>query len=665
MLLKIALTALLAAAGQTSGARFTLDTPRAIVGIAQPAIAPDGTAVAIVVSRANLDENRSDQELVLVDIATKRQRVLVTDRRGLGNLQWSPDGSQLAFTATSDGRAQIFVIAAPGGDARQVTRSATAIQTFSWRPDGKAFAYTALDEPPAREGLERFNRSFEIQNNSFLQNDAPMPSHLWVVGIDGGDAKRVTSGSWSLPITYAPGAPPPPPSWLPDNRTIAIERRPSAYSGDFSHNTIHFVDVETGAMRPLSSRVRDEAFPIVSPDGTRVAFWFPRGGDGRNNTEVWVAPVAGGAGASATGMLDRHILVASWMPSGRELLIGAADGTKTGVWIQPIDGPARQLDFGGLVVAAGFGSLSVSTSRDGRMAFIASDGTRPNELYWRASAAARPERLTDFNAAIAAMDLGRVESVEWKGPDGFTDDGVVTYPPGFDASRTYPLVLYIHGGPRASSKTAFSARAQLLAAQGWIVFEPNYRGSDNRGNAFMAAIWNDAGAGPGRDVMSGVEHLKSRGFVDATRMAVSGWSYGGYMTTWLAGNYPDAWKAAVAGAAVTDWLHQYDLGDANVRRAASIGGSPYTDPKRLQAAIEQSPIAYAGKIKAPTLILATTGDYRVPITQSYRLYRILRDNNVPVQFIGYPLPGHNPADPAHQRDVDRRWVEWLRKYLTS
>lgn len=665
MLLTIALTALLAAAGQTSGARFTLDTPRAIVGIAQPAIAPDGTAVAIVVSRANLDENRSDQELVIVDIATKRQRVLVTGKRGLGNLQWSPDGSQLAFTATSDGRAQIFVIAAPGGDARQVTRSATAIQTFSWRPDGKAFAYTALDEPPAREGLERFNRSFEIQNNSFLQNDAPMPSHLWVVGIDGGDAKRVTSGSWSLPITYAPGAPPPPPSWLPDNRTLAIERRPSAYSGDFSHNTIHFVDAETGAMRPLSSRARDEAFPIVSPDGTRVAFWFPRGGDGRNNTEVWVAPVAGGAGASATGMLDRHILVASWMPSGRELLVGAADGTKTGVWIQPIDGPARQLDFGGLVVAAGFGSLSVSTSRDGRMAFIASDGTRPNELYWRASAAAPPERLTDFNAPIAAMDLGRVESVEWKGPDGFTNDGVVTYPPGFDASRTYPLVLYIHGGPRASSKAAFSARAQLLAAQGWIVFEPNYRGSDNRGNAFMAAIWNDAGAGPGRDVMSGVEYLKSRGFVDATRMAVSGWSYGGYMTTWLAGNYPDAWKAAVAGAAVTDWLHQYDLGDANVRRAASIGGSPYTDPKRLQAAIEQSPITYAGKIKAPTLILATTGDYRVPITQSYRLYRILRDNNVPVQFIGYPLPGHNPADPAHQRDVDRRWVEWLRKYLTS
>jgi len=662
-LLKTALVALLTVAVQTSGIRFSLDTPNKIVRVSEPAIAPDGKSVAIVVARTNVEENRSDAEVMLVDIATKQQRVLVSGKRGAGNLRWSPDGSQLAFTAAADGRAQIFVIPAAGGEARQVTRSATAIQTFSWRPDGKAFAYTALDEPPKREGLDRFNRSFEIQNNSFLQQEAPMPSHLWVVALEGGDAKRVTSGSWSLPITYAPGAPPPPPAWLPDNRTIAVERRPSAYSGDFSENTIHFVDVETGAMRPLSSRTRDEAFPIVSPDGRRVAFWHPRGGDGRNNTEVWVAPITGGAGASATGMLDRHILVASWMPSGSELLVGAAAGTKTGVWIQPLDGPARQLDFGALVVAAGFGSLSVSTSRDGRMAFIASDGKRPNELYWRASADARPERLTDFNAEIAAMALGRVESVEWKGPDGFVNDGVVTYPPGFDPSRTYPLVLYIHGGPRASSKTSFSPRAQLLAAQGWIVFEPNYRGSDNRGNAFMAAIWNDAGAGPGRDVMSGVEYLKSRGFVDATRMAVSGWSYGGYMTTWLAGNYPDAWKAAVAGAAVTDWFHQYDLGDANVRRAASLGGSPYTDPKRMQAAIEQSPITYATRIKAPTLILATTGDYRVPITQSYRLYRILRDNHVPVQFIGYPVPGHSPTDPAHQRDVDRRWIEWLKKYL--
>jgi dipeptidyl aminopeptidase/acylaminoacyl peptidase len=229
--------------------------------------------------------------------------------------------------------------------------------------------------------------------------------------------------------------------------------------------------------------------------------------------------------------------------------------------------------------------------------------------------------------------------------------------------RKYPTVLYIHGGPRASSKQAFSSRAQLLAAQGWVVFEPNYRGSDNLGNAFQAGIWNDAGAGPGRDVMAGVAALEKRGFVDTAKLAVSGWSYGGYMTTWVLGNYPAKWKAAVAGAAVTDWLDQYDYGDANVRRGSAFGGSPYTDAKRMQAYREQSPIYYASKIQAPTLILSDTGDFRVPITQSFQLYHALVDNGVPTQFIAYPVTGHSPSDPVHSRDIDRRWIAWLGKYL--
>ena len=643
-------------------ARFNLDTPRTVVRVGDPAIAPDGRTAVIVVSRTNMAENRSDAELVLVEIATKTQRVL-SSRRGVTMPIWSPDGSALAFLASVEGRAQVFVLPMSGGEARQVTFSPTGVQTYSWRPDGRGFAYAALDEPAKKEGEDRFNRAFEIQHNSFLQLEAPVPSHLWVVPLDTGTACRVTSGSWSLPITYAPGAPPPPPSWSPDGRTIAIERRPNAYSGDFDQNTIHVVDVESGRMRPLTSRTHHEAQPQFSPDGTRILYWFPKGGETRNNNEVVVAPASGGEGRSATSMLDRHILTASWTRDGQSLLLGASDGTKTGVWVQPIDGAARKLDFGPLVVASGFGSLSVSTSLDGRMAFIASTADRPSELYWRASETAAPERLTDFNAHIAAMDLGKAEAIEWDGADGFRMDGVVTYPPGFEQGRKYPLVLYIHGGPRASSKVSFSARSQLLAAQGWLVFEANYRGSDNLGNRFMSAIWNDAGAGPGRDVMSGVDYLKRRGIVDETRMAVSGWSYGGYMTTWLLGNYPDQWKAGVAGAAVTSNMDQYDLGDANVRRGYALGGSPYTDPKRMQAAIEQSPIAYATKVKAPTLLMSNTGDYRVPITQSYRYYHALRDNGVTVEFIGYPLPGHSPSDPVHQKDVDRRWVEWIARYL--
>ena len=280
-----------------------------------------------------------------------------------------------------------------------------------------------------------------------------------------------------------------------------------------------------------------------------------------------------------------------------------------------------------------------------------------------ASPTATPKRLTNVNADIAALSLGKTEVITWKS-DNFTHNGTLTYPPDFSAGRKYPLVLVIHGGPRAASLQTFAVNAQIMAAKGWVVFQPNYRGSDQIGNDYQRAIVNDAGAGPGRDVMAGVEAVKQRGFVDASKIAVSGWSYGGYMTTWLLGNYA-GWRVAVAGAAVTDWMDQYNYGDANVRRGAAFGGSPWTDPKRMQAYMEQSPIAYVSKIRTPTLVMTNTQDYRVPPTQSFKLYRALKDNGVPTKFIAYPISGHNANDPVRARDVQRRWIGWIEEHFNE
>jgi dipeptidyl aminopeptidase/acylaminoacyl peptidase len=224
-------------------------------------------------------------------------------------------------------------------------------------------------------------------------------------------------------------------------------------------------------------------------------------------------------------------------------------------------------------------------------------------------------------------------------------------------------VLIIHGGPRAASMLTFSAPAQLMAAKGWLVFQPNYRGSDNLGRAFQSAISNDAGAGPGRDVMAGIETIKQRGIVDDSKMAVSGWSYGGYMTTWMLGNYPEVWKAGVAGAAVTDRLDQQNFSDG----AGGRGGnnSPWVNPQVMERERAQSPISYAHKIKAPTLILANTGDYRVPITQSYKLFHALRAAGTTSRFVAYPINAHNASDPVRQRDVQERWIGWIERYLNE
>jgi dipeptidyl aminopeptidase/acylaminoacyl peptidase len=282
-------------------------------------------------------------------------------------------------------------------------------------------------------------------------------------------------------------------------------------------------------------------------------------------------------------------------------------------------------------------------------------------MYVMATPTSAPKRLTEFNAWATEVGWGTMERVTWKGPNGFDEDGTLTLPPGFSPSNRYPLVLLIHGGPTSASKLSFSSLAQLMAAEGWVVFSPNYRGSDNLGNAYQAAIVGDAGSGPGKDVMAGVAMLRQRPYVDKTKTAVTGWSYGGYMTSWLIGHY-NFWKVAVAGAPVTDLYEEYNLSDGNVGGRYSFKGSPYVGDN-LKDYRAQSPITYWANIKTPTLLLHDVGDARVTITQSYSLFHALKDNNVEVKFFAYPVGGHFPGDPVRQMDVFRRWSDWLDQHL--
>ncbi len=624
--------------------RFNLEQSGKVVRVGAPEISPDGRSVVVSVSRTDFKENRYDRELVQVDVATRAQKVLT--RRQASLPQWSPDGTRLAFLVPVEGKAQIFALPVDGGEAAQVSRSATAVQSFAWRPDGKAFAYTAQEEAPKREGEEKHNRSFEADVN-YLLTEAPRSSHLWTVPVEGGEGKRLTSGEWSVGSG---------PHWSPDGKKIGFIRNPGPGVRYFRDGGSYVLDVETGSVAPLSGRTTMESLIGFSPDGKHFAYRWPRDGDTRFVSEVWVAPAAGGPGRNLTRALDMNA-IAGWTPDGRSLIVAGDRGTTRERWLQPLEGSARRIDTGAAL------TFTFSFSPSGRMASLGSEPGRATEVYFMDSPESAPRRLTDFNAHIAALELGRQESIRWRGPDNFDVDGVLTYPPGHQPGRPYPLVLLIHGGPRGASTLGFSERAQWLASHDWIVFEPNYRGSSNLGNAFQAAIWNDAGAGPGRDVMSGVDLLIKKGIADPARMAVSGWSYGGYMTTWLLGNYPDRWRAGVAGAAVTDHIDQYVLSDIHTSVATYYGGSPFTDPKRLQAYREQASITYASRIKAPTLILSNTGDQRVPVTESYILYHVLRDNGVKTKFIAYPLSGHAPSDPVHQRDVNRRWAEWIKEHL--
>jgi dipeptidyl aminopeptidase/acylaminoacyl peptidase len=421
---------------------------------------------------------------------------------------------------------------------------------------------------------------------------------------------------------------------------------------------VRILEVESGEIRTLNQLDKMMSGVTYSPDGKYISYSYPRDGDTRYGGELFIAPSGGGEGKSIIPDLDRNVRSYWWLPGGDSVLIRANDSTIPGLWVQRLDGVRKRLDTGSAIP-----SSAITVSKAGQIALLATETDRPSELYIIDTLDSQPRRITDFNAHIAALDLGKQETLQWRGPDGFDMDGVLTYPPGYEPGKPYPLVLCIHGGPRGTSIMGFSTRTQQLASHGWIVFQPNYRGSDNLGNEYTAAIWNDAGDGPGRDVMSGVELLIEKGVADPGHMAVSGWSYGGYMTSWLLGNYPDSWKAGVAGASVTDHIDQYVLSDIHAYVKTYYGGSPFTDPKLLQAYRDQAPITYAVNIKAPTLVLCDTGDQRVPITESFILYHTMRDNGVKTKFIAYPVAGHSPSDPVHQRDRDRRWVGWIKEHI--
>ena len=631
--------------------RFGFDDFSKVKRVSDPQFSPDGATIAYIVSTPNLDENRHMASLHRLTIASGSSQMLIDGTKYLGVSfpRWSPTGDRIAFLSPgpvgTQSAPQIFVVSSKGGQATQLTKAPSGVQQIAWSPDGRTIGFATADVPEKKPGYQRWNDSFEVQLNFHLFMTAPVPpTHVWMVPSAGGESKRLTSGTWTLPVTRPPGAPSSIIAWTPDGNAIVFSRQGGGAAG------FQAVNIADGS---LKSFVFGGTHPQFSRQGDQVAFL--------SNGNAGIGPAAGDVNArSITQPIDRGIARALWMPDGKSLIVGGNDTERVSLWQQPLDGPAKKLDTGDTSPNSSF-FVDMAISSTGAIAFAGTSPTRPAEIYYMASPEAPVKRLTSANDEIASLPLGKSEVISYTF-ENFAQNGILTYPPDFDASKKYPLVLLIHGGPRAASMMTFSAGAQLMAAKGWLVFQPNYRGSDNLGRQFQGAISGDAGAGPGRDVMAGLETVKKKGIVDETKLGVSGWSYGGYMTTWMIGNYPTAWKVAVAGASVTDRIDQQNFSDG---ASGARQNSPWVSPEAMERERAQSPITYAHKTKAPTLILSMTGDYRVPITQSYKLFHALKDAGVTTQFFAYPVNAHNASDPVRQRDVQERWIGWLEKYLNE
>jgi dipeptidyl aminopeptidase/acylaminoacyl peptidase len=628
---------------------------RRIVSVRSPQISPDGKRVVYVRSRVNWKEDRSDSELVLVEVATGASRVLTHDRRGVDDPHWSPDGTQIAYLAEPAEKKppQVYVLPMNGGDSLRVTDAKNGVLSFAWRPDSKALAYVTEDTPRNEAQIKKHLDAVVITDNDYLTRETPQAAHLWSVDGDGSHTTRLTSGSWSVTKDSEP-------VWSTDGSRIYYQHQPDAIFAHFVQQTTFVHDIAAKSDAALGYGVDSE--PKLSRDGSLVAVGCPRHGSLYLQVDVCVHSLANGKEVFGSRGIDRNAHAYEWLPDGG-LAVATADGVRNVLWLLHANGTSTQVQLGDIDVAPDF-----TVARDGGIAFTGLRTDHPADIYYLAPGAQTPKRLSDENAWMNRVQIAQSKPFGWTLDNGMKAVGVLTYPIGYVEGRKYPLVLDIHGGPVSTSTWDMSgieggSLVQLLAARGYLVFRPNYRGSDNEGDAFLQAIVGDVTSGPGRDNLAAVDALRKLGIVDESRIGVSGWSGGGLQTSWLVG-HANFWRAAVSGAAVNDWYQQTFLADINENFSQTFfaGALPFSKSGRALYAAE-SPITYASRVKTPTLILSDTRDQRVPVSQAYSFYQALRANGVTVKFTAFPRYGHFPSDPVGREQVLRAWTGWFERYM--
>jgi dipeptidyl aminopeptidase/acylaminoacyl peptidase len=608
---------------------------------------PDGNYLLYSTRNADFNLNKWDRKYHLMNISTKKDSILQFEQLGVRGIKWSPSGKYLSFIATKDGKSQIFLQEHESGQVKVISNHPKSISNYYWNHAETKIAFISRDANIEKNESEKFITAFEVGPQGYLNDHQYLPSHLYLLDIVDGREERLTKGDWTLNSGI---------SWSLNDEKLVFAKKRDAYSSRWNDSEIMFFDLITKTLTPLSNKTKFEFDPEFSPKDNYLLYWNTIDENPAGLTDLFIK-YKDGTSINLSSSLDRNIKGYDWHGSQNEIVAYGQDGTTDGVWAISLEGKIKKASFSNKFVIA-----DLVINKQENIILIASSGNQPSEIFYLKDIKSKPIQITHYNDAFKKMKLGQVKTVEWETDLTISTDGILTYPPDFKSNMKYPLVLLIHGGPTASSMESFSPVAQEMARNGWIVFQPNYRGSNNHGDRFQEAIMNDGGEGPGRDVMAGIEALKSQGYIDETRIAVTGWSYGGFMTSWLIGKYPNAWKVAVAGAAPIDFTDMTSLSNMNLTLRHAITNSPWIDDN-YKIHYDMSPLKNLSKIKTPTLIMSKVEDQVVTITGSYKLYHALVANKIPTKFIAYPGGGHFPSDPINRKDVYDRWISWLKKYL--
>ncbi|MBC7528079.1 MAG: S9 family peptidase [Chthonomonadaceae bacterium] len=649
---------------QVEKSDLTAWTPEAILqvrNVTQVRVSPDGKRVAYVVTDAVMTEEKSEfvGQIYLANTDGSDAFPATFGEASSGNPQWSPDGEWLAFTAKRGDKVNLYRMRTSGGEAEPLlTKTKSDVAEFHWSPDSKQIAFLMLD--PKTEQEEKDEKS---KSDWHYEDEDIKYSRLYVVSVEKNadnnrEPRKLTTHDYQVGTLSEESF-----DWSPDGKSIVFVHIKGPKADDWVSSDISVVDTASGETRSLIVGSAAATQPFFSPDGETVAFVLSKdpptwAGNGR----IHLVSSAGGEPRPLQTTFNESPTLLGWSAEGQRLYFVESHGTSNVLSAMNVGtGKITPLnEIGGL--SSGF-CLNATRTHFG---FARQAADTPVEAFVTPASEFAPVVVSATNAKLPSLPLGKTEIIRWDAPDGGEIEGLLTYPVGYTPGQRVPLILEVHGGPSGVFLETFTAATKIypsasFAARGYAVLRPNPRGSTGYGSKFRHANLKDWGGADYRDLMAGVDHVIAIGVADPNRLGVMGWSYGGFMTSWII-TQTRRFKAASIGAAVTNLASFTGTADIPAFLPDYFGAQPWDDPEIYRT---YSPVLRAKGVTTPSLIQHCVGDIRVPISQGYEIYNALRQQNVPVRMLTMPRQTHSPMEPRMYRVIMESNLEWFEKYLLN
>jgi dipeptidyl aminopeptidase/acylaminoacyl peptidase len=644
-----------AALAQTAApAAWTPELQVKVRAIASPRVSPDGRRVVYTVSDVLTTPERSEyvSQIWMASVDGRENVQLTFADKSSTNPRWSPDGNWIAFTSTrKENKNNLYLLRVAGGEAEPLTDLKGSIADFDWSPDGRWLAYTLAD--PKTEEEEKNDKA---KNDYRWVDENLKMARLYVIPVQKDaagkrEARKLTSENYNVGEF----------DWSPDGSRIAFSYTKSAVANDWTTSDISIVDVATGKVMVFANTPAAENDPVFSPDGKFIAVsvsdnpprWAQSG-------MVQIFPAAGGQPKTLSTSYDGQPNVVGWSADGRRIYFSEAKGT--GTQIYAFDVATGRIDEIKTTPAV-YTAIDLNRSRT-TFGLVRQTPESPQEAYVATVSDFTPTQVSRANTEWKLPPLGKTEVIRWKSADGKDIEGLLTYPAGYQAGRKVPLILNIHGGPAGVFQQTFIGGRGVypiatFAARGYAILRPNPRGSSGYGTEFRRANIKDWGGADFQDLMTGVDKVIEMGVADPERLGVMGWSYGGYMTSWIV-TQTKRFKAASAGAPVTNLMSFNGTADIPAFIPDYFGGQHWEASEIYQ---KHSPMFNVKGVTTPTLIEHGDADIRVPISQGYEFYHALKAQGVPTRMLVLPRQPHGPTEPKMQLAAMQANLDWFEKYL--